>query len=163
MPQLYLALGSNEGDREVLLYRAIDAIGVSIGHIGSVSPFYETAPWGFESPHPFLNAALSLTTQLTPEQVLDRTQQIERQLGRKQKSSLGNYQDRPIDIDLLLYDSLVLDTDRLTLPHPLLHRRAFVLDPLAEIAPHLYHPLLGKTIRELQLELYAIDKSKQSL
>jgi 2-amino-4-hydroxy-6-hydroxymethyldihydropteridine diphosphokinase len=163
MPQLYLALGSNEGDREVLLYRAIDAIGVSIGHIGSVSSFYETAPWGFESPHPFLNAALILTTQLTPEQVLNRTQQIERQLGRKQKSSLGNYQDRPIDIDLLLYDSLVLDTDRLTLPHPLLHRRAFVLDPLAEIAPHLYHPLLGKTIRELQLELYAIDTSQPSL
>ena len=157
MPQLYLALGSNEGDREVLLYRAIDAIGVSIGHIGSVSSFYETAP------HPFLNVALSLTTQLTPEQVLDRTQQIERQLGRKQKSSLGNYQDRPIDIDLLLYDSLVLDTERLTLPHPLLHRRAFVLDPLAEIAPHLYHPLLGKTIRELQLELYAIDTSQPSL
>ena len=147
----------------MLLYRAIDAIGVSIGHIGSVSSFYETAPWGFESPHPFLNAALSLTTQLTPEQVLDRTQQIERQLGRKQKSSLGNYQDRPIDIDLLLYDSLVLDTERLTLPHPLLHRRAFVLDPLAEIAPHLYHPLLGKTIRELQLELYAIDTSQPSL
>ena len=163
MPQLYLALGSNEGDREVLLYRAIDAIGVSIGHIGSVSSFYETVPWGFESPHPFLNAALSLTTQLTPEQVLDRTQQIERQLGRKQKSSLGNYQDRPIDIDLLLYDSLVLDTERLTLPHPLLHRRAFVLDPLAEIAPYLYHPLLGKTICELQLELYAIDTSQPSL
>ena len=95
--------------------------------------------------------------------MLDRTQQIERQLGRKQKSSLGNYQDRPIDIDLLLYDSLVLDTERLTLPHPLLHRRAFVLDPLAEIAPHLYHPLLGKTIRELQLELYAIDTSQPSL
>ena len=163
MPQLYLALGSNEGDREVLLYRAIDAIGVSIGHIGSVSSFYETAPWGFESPHHFLNAALSIKTKITPEQVLDRTQQIERQLGRKQKSSLGNYQDRPIDIDLLLYDSLVLDTERLTLPHPLLHRRAFVLDPLAEIAPHLYHPLLGKTIRELQLELYAIDTSQPSL
>ena len=76
------------------------------------------------------------------EQVLDQTQQIERLLGRKQKSSLGNYQDRPIDIDLLLYDSLVLSSDRLTLPHPLLHRRGFVLDPLAEIAPHLYHPIL---------------------
>ena len=83
MPQLYLALGSNEGDREVLLCQAIDAIGVSIGHIDSVSSFYETAPWGFDSPHPFLNAALSLTTQLTPEQVLDQTQQIERQLDRK--------------------------------------------------------------------------------
>ena len=152
MPQLYLALGSNEGDREVLLCQAIDAISVSIGHIDSVSSFYETAPWGFDSPHPFLNAALSLTTQLTPEQV-----------GRKQKSSLGNYQDRPIDIDLLLYDSLVLSSDRLTLPHPLLYRRGFVLDPLAEIAPHLYHPILGKTIRELQLELHTIDTSQPSL
>ena len=163
MAQVYLALGSNQGDRKALLHQAIDAIDRSLGRVDSISSFIETEPWGFTSPHPFLNAALSLTTQLTPEQVLDQTQQIERQLGRKQKSSLGNYQDRPIDIDLLLYDSLVLSSDRLTLPHPLLHRRGFVLDPLAEIAPHLYHPILGKTIRELQLELHTIDTSQPSL
>lgn len=153
MPKLYLSLGSNEGDREMLLRSAIDAIGQLIGPVDSISPFVETEPWGFESPHPFVNAALSVETSLPAMDVLDRTQSIERQLGRRCKSIAGRYEDRPIDIDLLLYGDLVLTSERLTLPHPLLPERLFVLEPLAEIAPQILHPTLGKTIQTLRDEL----------
>ena len=153
MPKLYLSLGSNEGDREQLLRSAIDAIGQLIGPVDSISPFVETEPWGFESPHPFVNAALSVETSLPAMSVLERTQSIERQLGRQRKSIAGRYEDRPIDIDLLLYGDLVLTSERLTLPHPLLSERLFVLEPLAEIAPQILHPTLGKTIQTLRDEL----------
>lgn len=102
---------------------------------------------------PFLNTALTLTTSLSPLEVLDRTQEIERQLGRQRKSVAGRYHDRPIDIDLLFYDDLVLESERLTLPHPLLTERLFVLEPLREIAPEFIHPLLGRSIEELYTEL----------
>ena len=153
MPKLYLSLGSNEGDREQLLRSAIDAIGRLIGPVDGISPLVETEPWGFESPHPFLNAALSVETSLPAMDVLERTQYIERQLGRRRKSIAGRYEDRPIDIDLLLYGDLVLTSERLTLPHPLLSERLFVLEPLAEIAPQILHPTLGKTIQTLRDEL----------
>ncbi|WP_298526936.1 2-amino-4-hydroxy-6-hydroxymethyldihydropteridine diphosphokinase [uncultured Porphyromonas sp.] len=153
MAKLYLSLGSNEGDREMLLRAAIDAIDLLIGPVDGISPFIETEPWGFESKHPFLNIALSVETDLPAMDVLDRTQEIERQLGRQRKSVAGQYEDRPIDIDLLCYDDLVLSTERLTLPHPLLQERLFVLDPLAEIAPQFLHPTLGKTIQTLRDEL----------
>mgnify|MGYP000971520156 FL=1 len=153
MPKLYLSLGSNEGDREMLLRSAIDAIGRLIGSVVGISPFVETEPWGFESPHPFVNTALSVETSLPAMDVLERTQSIERQLGRRRKSIAGRYEDRPIDIDLLLYGDLVLTSERLTLPHPLLPERLFVLEPLAEIAPQILHPTLGKTIQTLRDEL----------
>ena len=153
MPKLYLSLGSNEGDREMLLRSAIDAIGRLIGPVDGISPLVETEPWGFESPHPFVNAALSVETSLPAMDVLERTQSIERQLGRQRKSIAGRYEDRPIDIDLLLYGDLVLTSERLTLPHPLLSERLFVLEPLAEIAPQILHPTLGKTIQTLRDEL----------
>lgn len=153
MPKLYLSLGSNEGDREQLLRSAIDAIGRLIGPVDGISPLVETEPWGFESPHLFVNAALSVETSLPAMDVLERTQSIERQLGRRRKSVAGRYEDRPIDIDLLLYGDLVLTTERLTLPHPLLPERLFVLEPLAEIAPQILHPTLGKTIQTLRDEL----------
>lgn len=137
----------------MLLRSAIDAIGQLIGPVDSISPFVETEPWGFESPHPFVNAALSVETSLPAMDVLDRTQSIERQLGRRCKSIAGRYEDRPIDIDLLLYGDLVLTSERLTLPHPLLPERLFVLEPLAEIAPQILHPTLGKTIQTLRDEL----------
>lgn len=155
MAQVYLALGSNQGDRKALLHQAIDAIDRSLGRVDSISSFIETEPWGFTSPHPFLNTTLLLSTELTPLELLDATQAIERELGRWQKSDQAGYTDRPIDIDLLFYEDLILESPRLTLPHPLLHRRAFVLDPLLEIAPDLLHPILGKTITELRAELDA--------
>ncbi len=158
MPQLYLSLGSNEGNREALLHQAIDAIDRLIGQVGGIATFIETEPWCFDSPHPFLNTALSVTTSLPPLEVLEHTQAIERQLGRQHKSVGGHYHDRPIDIDLLFYDQLILTSERLTLPHPLLTERLFVLEPLREIAPEFIHPLSGRTIAEL----YTVLRSRLS-
>ncbi len=132
---LYLSLGSNLGDRAENLHRAIALIGERIGAVQRVSSFIETEPWGFESEHPFLNAAVMVRTALSPIECLDVTQQIERELGRKSKSKDGIYTDRPIDIDLLSYDDLTLSTPRLTLPHPHMQERDFVMIPLREILP----------------------------
>ena len=153
MAKLYLALGSNQGDRKALLDAARAACDASLGRVTGCSDYIETAPWGFSSPHPFLNAVLELETELSPLAVLERTQEIERQLGRQTKSSAAGYQDRPIDLDLLLYDDLVLETPRLTLPHPLMHLRNFVLEPLQQLAPTLRHPVLGISIAELYSRL----------
>ena len=131
--ELFLSLGSNLGDREQMLRRAIALIGERIGTVQRVSSFIETEPWGFQSKHPFLNAACLVQTTLSPEQCLDETQKIERELGRKRKSKDGIYHDRPIDIDLLLYGDLKLNTPRLTLPHPHMLERDFVMIPLREI------------------------------
>ena len=133
--ELYLSLGSNLGDREDMLRRAITLIGERVGKVQCVSSFIETEPWGFQSEHPFLNAACLVLTTLSPLECLDATQQIERELGRRTKSSGGIYHDRPIDIDLLMYDDLQLSTPRLTLPHPHMHERDFVMIPLREILP----------------------------
>lgn len=153
MAKLYLALGSNQGDRKALLDAARAACDASLGRVTGCSDYIETAPWGFSSPHPFLNAVLELETELSPIAVLELTQEIERQLGRLTKSSAAGYQDRPIDLDLLLYDDLVLETPRLTLPHPLMHLRDFVLEPLQQLAPTLRHPVLGLSIAELYSRL----------
>ncbi len=149
MNRVYLGLGSNLGNREELLQQAITTIKKQVGSIVSLSAFYETAPWGFDSPHPFLNAAIAIDTPLAPLPLLDVTQAIEQTLGRTTKSSSGIYSDRPIDIDLLFYNDLVMESERLTLPHPLLHKRLFVLEPLAEIAPMLVHPLLQCNVQDL--------------
>lgn len=133
--ELYLSLGSNLGDREEMLHRAIALIEERIGTVQRVSSFIETEPWGFRSENPFLNAACLVRTALSPMQCLERTQQIERELGRRTKSKDGIYHDRPIDIDLLMYADLHLSTPTLTLPHPRMHERDFVMIPLREIMP----------------------------
>lgn len=135
--ELYIALGSNMGDRRSLLNRAIMLIGERVGAVQRVSSFIETEPWGFESEHPFLNAAVMVLTTLSPIECLDATQQIERELGRKKKSKGGKYHDRPIDIDLLLYGDQTISTPRLTIPHPHMYERDFVMIPLREIMPTL--------------------------
>ena len=140
--ELYLSLGSNLGDRAEMLRRAIMLIGERIGAVQRVSSFIETEPWGFESEHPFLNAAVMVLTTLSPIECLDATQQIERELGRKKKSKNGIYHDRPIDIDLLLYGDQTISTPRLTIPHPHMFERDFVMIPLREIMPSIEE---GKT------------------
>lgn len=152
MAEVYVSLGTNLGDKDNNLRTAVRLMQERIGKVISLSSFYETAPWGFQSEHSFLNAAACIETRLSPEQLLLVTQQIERELGRTQKSSGNVYKDRLIDIDLLMYDNLQIHSDQLVLPHPLMTKRRFVLEPLAEIAPETIHPVTGKTIREL-LEL----------
>ena len=152
MAEVYVSLGTNLGDKDNNLRTAVRLMQERIGKVISLSSFYETVPWGFQSEHSFLNAAACIETRLSPEQLLLVTQQIERELGRTQKSSGNAYKDRLIDIDLLMYDNLQIHSDQLVLPHPLMPERRFVLEPLAEIAPETIHPVTGKTIREL-LEL----------
>lgn len=137
MSTLYLSLGTNLGDRQQNLKSALELIGREVGTVVSASDIIETEPWGFDSPNPFLNMVVKVETDLKPLEVLDVTQEIERQLGRATKSVNGEYHDRLIDIDILLYDDLVMDTPELTIPHPLMYERKFVMEPLAQIAPEL--------------------------
>ena len=136
--KIYLGLGSNLGDRKENLACAIRLIGERVGKVIRISSFIETEPWGFESKNKFLNAVICCETKLTPCQVLRATQQIERELGKRKCHSTKrqkeiNYQDRPIDIDILLYDDLIVDEPDLKIPHPLMYQREFVMRPLNEI------------------------------
>ena len=153
MARVCLSLGSNLGPRETYLRKALQALDKELGILVKCSSFYETLPWGFSSDSLFLNAAACYDTLLSPEEVLAVTQQIEKSLGRKEKSRQGQYADRCIDIDILLYDDRVIETPDMILPHPHMAERMFVLEPLAEIMPHLLHPLLRKTILQLKEEL----------
>ena len=147
--RIYLGLGTNLGDRQENLTRAIEALSLALGTCKAQSSFLETEPWGFESDNGFLNCVVAFDTELTPTELLNTTERIERELGRTVKSTGGNYHDRLIDIDILLYGNTVIESKRLTIPHPLMHLRDFVLMPLAEIAPDAIHPTLGKSIKEL--------------
>lgn len=154
MAKVYIGLGTNLGDKEQNLRSAVQKIEEQIGKVVSLSAFYMTAPWGFSSDNSFLNAAACVETELSPLDVLQETQKIERELGRTKKSVGGVYSDRLIDIDLLLYEDLILTLvapsgAELNLPHPLMTERDFVMLPLAEIAPELRHPVLGKTMKEI--------------
>lgn len=136
---VYLSLGSNLGNRRQMLFGAIEKINEKVGNVVRQSSFYETKPWGFESENLFLNAAVKVTTKLSSTELLEVTQQIEREMGRRKKTTLNsqlstpNYSDRPIDIDILLYDDLHVDLPELKIPHPLMQERDFVLVPLREI------------------------------
>ena len=149
----YLSLGTNLGNKEENLRAAMKLIEKQIGNIVSQSALYTSEPWGFMSENSFLNNVVAVSTTMTPEKLLETTQHIEFTLGRTQKSVNGQYADRLIDIDILFYDLQVTDTPTLTLPHPLLHRRLFVLEPLNQIAPTLTHPILKKDINTLCREL----------
>ena len=147
--KVYLGLGTNLGDKELNLRVALQKIEERIGKIISLSAFYATAPWGFQSENNFLNAAVGVETVLSPVGILESTQRIEQEIGRLHKSRDGVYSDRLIDIDILLYGDLILHTPELEIPHPLMTERRFVMDPLAEIASDVVHPVLGKRLGEL--------------
>lgn len=129
----YLSLGSNLGDRHATIQSAILLLDKQAGTVDRVSSAIETEPWGFKSANKFLNMCVRITTTLSPEQLLTTTKNIELQLGRTTKSVNGQYHDRPIDIDILTYDDLHINTPSLTLPHPHMHERDFVMIPLREI------------------------------
>jgi 2-amino-4-hydroxy-6-hydroxymethyldihydropteridine diphosphokinase len=145
MATAYIGLGANLGDRMTTLRMAIQRL-ETLGRIAGVSSLYETEPVGYLEQPSFLNAVIALDTALAPADLLAALLGIERDLGRMR--SFPNA-PRTLDLDLLLVDNAILDTPELTLPHPRLHERAFVLVPLAEIAPELVHPGSGKTMREL--------------
>ncbi len=132
MAVVYLGLGSNLGDTEKNLNAAIREINDRIGSVQSQSDFIVTAPWGFESSNPFLNAVVCIQTDLSPLSLLHATQMIERKLGRTKKTT-AHYEDRLIDIDILLYEDLRIATRELTIPHPLMTKREFVMKPLLQI------------------------------
>jgi len=142
-------LGTNLGNRKQNLDRAISLIAIYTGEIKAVSGYYETEPWGFDSDMTFFNAVVQVATELSPDELLTQTQRIEKSLGRTGKSKSGVYHDRVIDIDILFYNTLIINEKHLIIPHPLLHKRVFVMQPLMEIAPELVHPVFGKNIREL--------------
>lgn len=144
----YLALGTNIGNKRRNMITAAALLAERVGDVLALSGFYETEPWGFQSDNTFLNAALQLETGLPPLELQKATQEIELEMGRTQKSN-GAYHDRIIDIDILLYDDLILQTPELTLPHPLMHERQFVMEPLAEIAPNVIHPVFKKPVVSL--------------
>lgn len=145
----YLGLGTNLGDRKANLERAVQMIRERIGDIVALSSFVCTEPWGFESENKFLNAVVRVSTEMSPRAILAAAKEIEKEMGRSQKSVGGIYHDRIIDIDILLYGDLVLQSEDLVIPHPLMTTRDFVMIPMAEIAPGLIHPVLGKTMLEL--------------
>ncbi len=148
----YLGLGTNIGNKRRNMITAAALLAERVGDVLALSGFYETEPWGFESENFFLNAAVKLKTSFSPLELLQITQQIEKELGRAEKSN-GVYHDRIIDIDILLYDNEVLQIPGLTLPHPLMHERKFVMDPLSEIAPFVVHPVLKERIIDLKERL----------
>lgn len=149
MAKVYLGLGTNLGEKEQNLRHAIQKIEKRIGNVISLSAFYATAPWGFESENSFLNGVVCVETECSPKELLAVTQQIELEIGRTAKSVNHTYADRLIDIDLLMYDDLILNEASLILPHPLMQERRFVMEPLAEIASDVVHPVLNKTMKEL--------------
>ena len=142
---VYLGLGTNVGDREMNLKAAVDALSAKV-KIAAQSAVYRTEPWGYTDQADFLNQVVEGNTSLSPQDLLAFVKQTEEQVGRKATFRWG---PREIDIDILLYDDLVLETPELTIPHPRLHERVFMLVPLAELAPELVHPKLGETIKDL--------------
>ena len=156
MAQAVLLIGGNLGDRHACMERACEMICAAAGPVVAKSQLYETAPWGFESGDMFLNQALVVETELSPHELLDTLQGIEKALGRKRDVHAAGttegeavYSSRTMDIDIIFYDDLVMESERLTIPHPLAHLRNFVLIPLKEIIPDFTHPVTGQKISEM--------------
>jgi 2-amino-4-hydroxy-6-hydroxymethyldihydropteridine diphosphokinase len=145
--EVFLGLGSNLGDREKNLRTAIEKIAERVGKIDSVSGIYETEPWGFDSSDEFLNMVVRVICLLTPEELLDTIQDIEKELGRVRMKE--RYASRTIDIDILLYGNRIIHRPGLVVPHPLMQERKFVLVPVCDLIPDAVHPVLNRTFSKL--------------
>jgi len=147
MSNVFLGIGTNLGNRKANLRKALEMIGEHIGRILNSSSVYETAPWGFEAENDFLNMVVRVETNHTPAELMKKIARIESMVGRERNQD--RYSSRVIDIDILLWDDLVINENGLKIPHPLMHERKFVLVPLCEIAPDILHPVLKMTISSL--------------
>jgi len=156
--QVYLSLGSNVGDRAENLKKAIHDLG-RLGKVVAVSSFYETEPVEVTEQPWFLNCTLQLDTEKMPRQLLNGVLAIEQEMGRRRQQNKG---PRNIDIDILLFGNSVVQAKGLTIPHPAMHERRFVLEPLAEIAPGVHHPVLKRSVRELRDALPPGQEVKRS-
>ena len=155
MAVAYLLVGGNLDNTVEKFDKLKEMLQNRIGEIHCSSKLYRSASWGFESPHSFINQAITLQTTLTPEELLRKIQDIEKSFGRKRNNS-NQYEDRRMDIDIIFYDNEIINKENLHIPHPQMHHRNFVLFPLKEIAPTYTHPVLKKTVAELFLE--CVDK-----
>ncbi len=150
LSHLFLGLGTNLGNKKENIEIALEKIEMQIGTIVSLSAFFVSEPLGFKSDNLFLNCAVEVETTFSPLEVLNKTQLIEKEMGRLQKSMSNNYSDRIIDIDILFYNNIIYnDSPTLIIPHPHIQKRLFVLKPLSEIAPNYVHPVLNKTVLQL--------------
>ena len=149
MSKVYLSIGSNKGNRSVLINKAINEIEKKIGKIISRTSIYQSKSWGFDS-NDFYNLSLLIDTDIEPKSLLINLKKIEKSMGREDID--GSYSDRFIDIDILFYDNIIIDSEDLKIPHPKIEIRKFVLVPMLEIADDYVHPILNKTIRQLNNE-----------
>ncbi|MDI6728855.1 MAG: 2-amino-4-hydroxy-6-hydroxymethyldihydropteridine diphosphokinase [Thermodesulfovibrionales bacterium] len=149
---VHIGIGSNMGDRQANCRNAIGRLKDKGIVIKKASSMYETKPWGLEEQPDFINMAVEAETGLSPEELLKTLKEVEKEMGRKETVRWG---PRIIDLDILFYDDIVINMEHLHIPHPLLHKRDFVLLPLSEIAPDKIHPVLKKNIRQLKEELYS--------
>lgn len=145
----YILLGSNVGDREGIFKQAIEMIECSCSRVVAMSHLYESEPWGFDSDDMFLNQVICIKTALTPHDLLKVLMSIEIRLGRDREHHYDTYVSRPIDLDILYYDDIIVEDSDLVLPHPRLHLRRFTLEPLCDVAPGFIHPLLLLSNEEL--------------
>ena len=149
MSKVYFSIGSNKGNRSGLINEAIDKIDIIIGKVVLKSSIYETKSWGFNSNN-FYNICILLESTLTPELILNKILAIEKDMGRLKTTD--QYSDRCIDIDILFFDNMIVNSKSLEIPHPRIQLRKFVLTPMLELTPDLIHPILNKSIRQLELE-----------
>ena len=158
MTIVYLCLGSNSGDRLKLIEQAVGFLNLAQDiKLIRTSALYETEPWGVKNQNWFLNMAVEIKTSLSPQDLLVKLQNIERTLGRNREKEI-RWGERPIDIDIIFYDNLVLESDVLTIPHKFMHKRAFVLVPLLELIPDFVHPVFNITISQLYDNLEEVEE-----
>jgi 2-amino-4-hydroxy-6-hydroxymethyldihydropteridine diphosphokinase len=149
MTQVFLSLGSNQGDRFSFIKKSVKELEYKVGQLVSISSYYETEPWGYNSKTFFINQVICLNTNLTPAKLLEEILNIEEQLGRNRYLTNQFYSDRCIDIDILLYGDEIVEYTDLKIPHKYMHERKFVLEPLNEIARDLIHPSIKKSVKDL--------------